>query len=149
MSQYDYEAGTLAVSVGQAQKDRGGTYHKTITIDFSQPPLGGTAWSSGDTAKLFFIPAGTIVEAVSTRVITAEGATLTIGLGDSGSATQYLATDNMNAAANTVVISNVSQAGSVQKAYTAADYLLMTLNNNAKAGKVVITVAMIDMSGAL
>ena len=143
---YDFENGTIAANLGFAYKDRGGCYRKEFTVDFSQQPAAGVAWGAGDTAKLLFIPAGTIILSVATYLITAEGAALTIGIGDSAGATTFLSTNNLNTTLGTHVISPVSQAGSLMKAYTADDYLLMTLNNAAAHAKVNIVTIMFDVS---
>lgn len=89
---------------------------------------------AGDTTKLFNIPAGSVVLAVITKVITAEtgSSTRTFSVGDSGAAGAYLTGANAKATAGVVTIGDGSTgavtagATAVAKPYAAADYIMVT-----------------------
>ena len=69
-------------------------------IDFTKMPNSSatTVWTSGDTAKLFNIPANTKVMMINAYVDSAASATTSISLGDSSSATKYLNAKSINTA---------------------------------------------------
>lgn len=118
-----------------------------LTLDFAKiaaarSAAGVAALTSSDTLRVIPVPAGAFVVGMSAILRKAEGAAVTIGLGDAAGDTTYLTTFSLNAAVGTVV------AGSVTgKLYTAADNIYITLNHASIDLAIVdITVAIIDMS---
>lgn len=85
-----------------------------------------TLLASSKEYKMFIIPAGTYVKSVTAILLTAEGATGTIDIGDSGSGTQYLSNFDLNGTAGTSTTSAVG-AG---KYYASADYIIADPDND-------------------
>lgn len=127
MATYDYRVGSSQVGMAY------GSVHEVFVqeryLDFAQiaalrSSQGVAAIASADVLQVVGIPADTFVIAVTAKVIKAQGATFTFGLGDSGSATQFQTATNGNATGTT------ASAATTWKAYNAADNLLMTINQN-------------------
>lgn len=112
----------------------------TGIVDFTKK-LSSSATSAGgvasDTVKVIQIPANTAVLAVRTHVVTAEGATCTIGVGDSGSATRYGSALNINTTTN-----NLSTTANL---YSSADDLTITLGHTTANAVVRFEVFLVDL----
>lgn len=96
--------------------------------------------STSDTYDIVYLPAGTMVLAVVATVVTAEGATATMGVGDSASATQFLTARDCNA------VSSTASAASTWKYYATADAIRVTPNHAMDAAKIRFKVVMVDAS---
>lgn len=92
--------------------------------------------ATADVVQLLNIPAGTVIQNVLIKIITAEGATATATVGDGSAAAGWDAAIDLNAAAGTTTIgvagtdAYVSSLGSGAgngKEYTAADTIDMTV----------------------
>jgi hypothetical protein len=81
-------------------------------------------------ANLIDLEAGMFVMLVSAKVITAEGGTLTIDVGDGSVTDRYLNGEDGNAAAGTIYTSQNMTSGAV---YSAADTLDVISNDAADA----------------
>jgi urease accessory protein UreE len=78
----------------------------SVDLDFAEiaaarAAASAVALANGDTLEVLPLPAGTLVLAAGGDVSKAEGATATIDLGDSGSATRFLSNLDLNAVADT------------------------------------------------
>lgn len=104
-------------------------------IDCSQTNLG-----TGDTYKLFVIPAGTYVHAIMVDTLTPEGGTCTMDVGDSASATQFISNANMNSTGR-----KVTQT-STEKGYPNVDYIGLTMDNAADKTVFTVTALVSDLS---
>jgi hypothetical protein len=93
--------------------------------------------------KLFYIPAGCIVKDVSCHVVTAEGATATVDIGDSGSGTQYLSNFDLNGTAGTGSLSAVG----VTKYYASANGIYADPDNDLDAAVFIVTATIIYPQG--
>lgn len=97
--------------------------------------------NNGDTVKALRIPAGMIVQEVAMVVHTTE-ATVTISVGDSASATQFLSAQTLTdikADADAAVGAAIS-ANTAKKFYAAEDYILLTIGGaNVEAAKISLT----------
>lgn len=142
MATYDYtkSTNTNGVATGSTFTQSGSGRLKVLTntIDLTQAP---DALAAADVLKVLTIPAGYVLRAAFLKVVTAAGAVQTFSMGDSGgAATVMTASKDMNAAAGTIYGSDGSSfvttgnVITVGKAYTAADYLSITLAG-AGAGK--------------
>jgi hypothetical protein len=128
-----------------------GTFRKvSIKIDFSGTftttagALGSVAGLvASDTVKLLTIPAGTYVLGVKNKVITAQGATCTMGVGDSAGATTYGSAQNLNTTTDAFNVPSTNTAG---KYYAAADYILLTAGHTTNVAVVEFEVILCDLT---
>ena len=104
-------------------------------IDCSETNLG-----TSDTYKLFVIPAGVYVHALVIDVLTAEGGTCTMDVGDSNSATQFTSNTDLNSVAKNVT------AYTVAKGYGSADYIVLKMDNAADTAVFTVTAMVSDLS---
>lgn len=81
-------------------------------------------------AQLIDVEAGMFVMLVSVKVVTAEGGTLTVDVGDGSVTNRYIDGENGNAAADTIYTSQNMTAGTV---YSAADTIDIISNDAADA----------------
>jgi hypothetical protein len=84
---------------------RGAVHKFEVLLDFAaiaaaRSAAGAAALAATDTLEVIPVPAGSVVLAAGAQVLTVEGATATMDLGDSGSATRYLSNFDLNAASN-------------------------------------------------
>lgn len=91
----------------------------------SQVPAG---FVTADTIKVMAIPAGSLIQNVVTHVVTAEGASATCSVGDSGSATRFHSALDLNTVAATA-------SGDIIQFYATADYILLTLGGTLSSAK--------------
>ena len=106
-----------------------------------QPDWGGLTPTAGDVIRTQVIDLGTQVMTVYLYVLTAGSASSTVSVGDSSSASQYLA--NVSTAATGTFMST---AASWKWYPTASDYLLVTLGTTAAATGAVIDVGFLGMN---
>jgi len=100
--------------------------------------------ANGDTLKVMTFPKGCYVLGTTVTTNTASTTSTTMSVGDSGSGTRYSTTLAIDNAAGTVQAPAVYTA----HAYTAADYLLLTIAGaSPTVGQVTVSVLMVDMSG--
>jgi hypothetical protein len=115
-----------------------------LLIDLSKRNLSSAGFATGDTIKVFAIPAGTLVLNQVMHVVTPEGAAATLSVGDSGSATRYHSAVSINSTAGTMTAS-----ATTAKLYSAADYLLLTLGGTMSGtgvAKVALCFQTVDVS---
>ena len=132
MAANDWRTGTYAIDPqgrGNFNNQQEGLKGQEFTIVryFDATAVGMTA---ADTFKVMTFGAGVMVNGVWVVVATAEGATATIDIGDTASATGYSNDLDINATANTV-----TAATTQVKYYSAADYLVLLVNNTLDAAK--------------
>jgi hypothetical protein len=114
-------------------------YVAEAVLDFSERNMAST-----ETVKLLTIPANTLILDVIYEVKTAEGAALTIDIGDSSNPT--LVGDNINC--NSTSTHDNAAFGSPQY-YSAADYIEVLCNTaGANTAVVVVKMVCVDMSDA-
>jgi hypothetical protein len=106
-----------------------------------QPDWGGLTPTAGDVIRTQVIDLGTQVLTVYLYVLTAGSASSTVSVGDSSSASQYLA--NVSTAATGTFMST---AASWKWYPTVSDYLLVTLGTTAAATGAVIDVGFLGMN---
>lgn len=95
---------------------------------------------STDSFDIINIEAGTVVAFVTAQCLTPEGAILTMGVGDSASATQFLtAFDGDSATIPTLA------AATTNKVYDAANAIRVTANDDADVAVVRVTALLIDI----
>lgn len=80
--------------------------------------------ASGDSWKVWTIPANFAVNAVDIQIVTPEGAADTVDVGDSAGASQF----HNDASVNGAAASFVTGALSTRKCYGAADYIAVLAN---------------------
>jgi hypothetical protein len=108
---------------------RGAVHKFEVVLDFAaiaaaRSAASATALASTDTLEVIPLPAGSVVLAAGAQVLTVEGATATVDLGDSGSATRYLSNFDLNASSN-------SASALAEPYYSAnASFIRVTLDNN-------------------
>ena len=95
------------------------------TIAAARSAASATALAATDTLEVIPVKAGTLVLAVGGQVTTAEGATATMDLGDSGSATRYVSNLDLNATGFT------ASALSAPYLYSSASAIRITLDHNS------------------
>lgn len=126
---YTYEIGG---PLGEAYGSVHDVFVLERAIDFSlviadRAAASLVALGNADILKLISIPATAVnpvlVMSVTMNVEKAMGAAFTGSVGDSGSAIQYLNASNMNA------VAGYASGAAAWKMYTAADDLVLTLNN--------------------
>ena len=119
---------------GQLQQPTGRAERREFTIIryFDAATVGMTA---ADTFKICTIGAGVMVNGVWVVIATAEGATATIDIGDTASATGYSNDLDINSTSHTV-----TAATTQVKYYSAADYLVLLVNNTLDAAKFYVVV---------
>ena len=120
-------------------------------VDFSVNPLAGS-----DTAQLFDLPAGILVIAASTKVLTAEGGVATFDLGlTGGNVDEYLDGVDANAAAGTVVMSGDAATdepiafANNGKYLSAAETVSLLANNAMANAKIKFSIMALDLRGML
>lgn len=111
-----------------------------VTLDFSS-----TNGTSGDTIQLFSIPADSVVLAVGAEVVTAEGGTLTIDVGDGDDPDGYLDGSNGNSATHyTSLDTSVGYVGG--RLYGSADTIDVLMNNTADTAVIHFWALVMDVS---
>jgi len=131
MATYD-----LATNFVQAVMDTGTHVMKAEnTINFA-----ATNVQSADVIKCLPIPANAIVFNVYAIVRTAEGATCTGTLGDTGGAATWKSSVNLNATAGTVVkgLEATDANATNGKFYSASDFIQLTMANASAAAKITV-----------
>jgi hypothetical protein len=112
-------------------------YVAEAVLDFSERNMAST-----ETVKLLTIPANTLVLDVVYQVLTEEGATLTVDLGDTGTAALFATAVDCN---DDSVHANTALAAPVY--YAAANMLAATCNNDgANTAKLLVKIACVDAS---
>jgi len=96
MADFDITVGNAAA--GRSAVNEGHLYKEEITFSAVDTPLAAT-----DRAKIFNVPAGMVLEHISAKIITAEGAVATAEIGDGTNADAYLDSVDLNAAAGTLI----------------------------------------------
>lgn len=115
------------------------------TITTERAAAGLTALTAADVLEVIKVPANTLVTSVALNVTTAEGATLTVDIGDGDDVDGYIDGVNGNAAAAYLTVAG-TDAYESGKYYTAADTIDITLNNAAATAVMSITAVMVDCS---
>lgn len=138
MASYDWRTGTYAIDPQgrgnfhvQQENLKGQKFTIVRYFDTAAVNMG-----AGDDFKVIGIDAGVLVESIKVLVVTAEGATATIDIGDSAGGTTFDDAMDVNAAAGTLT----ATADLAYKYYSAADYLLITPNNALDAAKFYVIV---------
>lgn len=108
-------------------------------VDFSETPQ-----SAGQLIQLINVPADTFVAMVTVNCLTAEGATLTYGIGDADSATGYIAAANGNSAGTSACSAGVGSgvANALGKHYDSAGVIGITPNHDADTAVIQVCVWM-------
>jgi hypothetical protein len=101
-----------------------------VDLDFAKiaaarVAAGAAALAATDTLEVLPVPANCLVLAVGVQVTKAEGATATMDVGDSGSATRFVSNANLNATGS------VASALTSPHLYTAASQIRITLDHNS------------------
>lgn len=96
--------------------------------------------ATADTYDIIYLPAGSLVLAVVATVVTPEGATATMGVGDSAGATQFQTATNCNS------VASVASAASTWKYYAAADAIRVTPDHAMDAAKIRFKAVIVDAS---
>ena len=148
-TQYDLTASSDATYPVAFTSATGYTRRHVVNVATDLPTV-----TAGDSAKVMTIFAGEFVKNVFLRNITkSTTSSSTLEIGDSGSATGYIASGDATAANGTVIPStgaNVfTQSGTTPfavtwvggKNYAAADYILLTLGSTAPANGIFEIVA--------
>lgn len=128
----------------------------TRVLDFAKATTTGVAATAADTVDVITIPAGFMVEAVATKVITASTTTASVfGVGDTSDSVFYIAAStSATSVAGTIVATGAGASGkfnditstttlanSFLKFYSAADKLRVLMGTTAPLnGKVQFTV---------
>ena len=128
-------------------------YHRIgyiqIELDFAaiaaaRTAAGVAALAATDTLEIVKLPANTLVLAVGIQVTTAEGATATVDLGDSGSATRYLTNANLDAVAHT------ASGLTAPHLYSAETGVLMTFDHsNIDTAVARVWLLVVDVQGTV
>lgn len=134
MANYDWRTGQYAID----PKGNG-------NFNWSQEGLKGQEWcvtryfdtaainmGTGDTWKVITIDAGVLITGAWATVVTAEGGTLTMDIGDSSSGTAFHSNLNGNSAVATALTLQT-------KYYASADYVVIAMDNAADAAQFYIT----------
>lgn len=105
MAAYTDSLGFNKGTAAYPESTRGAVHKFEVLLDFAKiaaarTAAGATALAATDTLEIIPVPAGSVVLAAGAQVLTVEGATATMDLGDSGSATRYLSNFDLNAATN-------------------------------------------------
>ena len=128
MSQKDWRTSSIGTGIGG---NGAGTPNVFPDMPFPvRVKLSSVTITATDTAILLDIPAGVSVEGIAVNRITAEGATGTVSIGDSSSATLYLSSGSINGTG--YLIGDGSTGGGttfVKKFYAAQSQLIITFNN--------------------
>lgn len=128
------------IAVGGANSFSASNAHhvhvETFILDFEKNPA-----SAADTIEIINIPAKSIVIGSSCEVMEAEGAVLTLNVGDAGLATQYATALDGNVLAQ--------HAGTASPAYqSAADTVLVTVaTGNPVLAKIRVTLVLANVTG--
>lgn len=103
-------------------------------IDFNLSRFGATAIkaTNADILEIFPIPIRSQILYVQYDVLTAEGATFTFNLGDTGSATRYLSAINGNSAANGSAM--VAEASWANTYYSTANTMRLAVASGTSIG---------------
>jgi hypothetical protein len=120
------------------------------TVDFSKY-LSATAvtvgCASADSVKVLPIPAGSFVVGIRVKVITAEGATQTVDIGDSVGNAGWGSGINLNAATDSFSFNaTTTPTYGVGKYYAAAADIYLLLNHTADTAVVQISALVADLN---
>ena len=121
-----------------------------IDIDFrkiaaARTAAGATALAATDTLVIGVLPKGSYVVAAALTLVRAEGASATIDVGVSGSATLWASSFDLNAAVGTTV--GVTNGARYQTADT--DILMTIDTNSTDVARVKIALAVVNMGADL
>lgn len=124
-----------------------------IELDFAAIALlrtaaGQTAFAAADILQLFSVPAGTWVPATFIEILTVEGETATVDLGDGTDTDGFINDFDANAVAwgSSLITTAFSLATAGGKVYSAADTIDLLLNTAAfNVGKLRVIVPMVDL----
>jgi len=104
-----------------------------------------------DVWKVIYVPAGTLVSAVSLEVVTPVGATATLGVGDTSNSNLYFVGADINPAAATSLNGDGADGSTtttiVQKYYSTNDWITVRWVNASTNGKVRVTAVLDKMVG--
>lgn len=111
--------------------------------------------SSSDVVQALAIPANTLVLRVCVQCVTAEGSTLTVGVGDGNNATGYLSSVNCNSTSTNSISSLALTTGTPNTVtgytggeyYTASDTIDLTFNNAASNAVIRVMAIVADLNG--
>jgi len=142
---YNLGTGTAHVAAGINKVSSVTVELNFATITTERAAAGLTALAAGDILEVIKVPANTLVTHVALNVITAEGGTLTVDVGDGDNPDGYLDGVNANATAAylTVAGTDAFEAG---KFYTAADTIDIVTVNAADTAVMTLTAVMVDCS---
>jgi len=101
----------------------------------------GAGLSGSDVAELINVPAGSRVLDVHTKVLEAEGSTLTYGIGDGDSATRYHSNVNGN-------VDTTDANDTTDHFYDSDDTIDVTVDNAASTARIQVDVVMMDVESA-
>jgi len=101
--------------------------------------------TNGDTVQVLSLAAKTVVLGIGMEVITVEGGTLTVDVGDGDDPNGYLSGANGNAAAGHETSFDNSTAYAGGRLYTAADTIDVLFNNAADAAVLRFWALVIDV----
>lgn len=122
----------------------------TQTVDFSKYLSSSAATvgaASTDTVEVMTIEAGWFVLGVRTKVLTAEGGTLTVDIGDSSDANGYGDDVNLNTTTDSFSFNaTTTPAYGVGKYYSTADTLELLMNNTADTAVVQLELVYFDLN---
>jgi len=107
-------------------------------IDFSKLNV-----AASDVVQVAKIPAGAIVRDVIVTVLTAEGATCTADVGDTGDADGWIDDANLNAVGAKLSLPAIDYKVAGGKAYTANGTINLTMAHNASTAKLAVIVEVI------
>jgi len=117
-------------------------------IDFKLRPSIAT-----DIIQALWIPANTLVYNVAVKVLTAQGATCTVTVGDGNGANSWDGSSDLNAAANTITCGAIgtdaycTAALGPGKPYMAADTIDLVLGHTTDIAVIEVFAFCIDLSG--
>lgn len=128
MATYDLTKGGANVP---AAVNSGFVFRPFVEIDFQKTP-----YASGDVLKIFAVAPGIFIPRIAYEVVRTEGATLTIDVGDSASATAFASNVNANSAGRGVNVLTLTEGTPNTitfngKFYSAADAIQLTLDHAA------------------
>jgi hypothetical protein len=121
---------------GQHGMERG-VRQVSIPVDFTAANGNPGVVSAADTVQLWTIPAYTEILRMNVRVITGEGATATIDIGDSDAATTWFSNQSIQTA-------TTATENATAKTYTAADALYITADHALDTAVIIIYFDIID-----
>lgn len=150
---YNYKGGVVSGTAAGSASNPGGFGVGVIELDFvaiaaARVAAGQTAITTADVLQVFTVRAGTWVPAVFVRPTTAEGATMTIDVGDGTDGAGYINNGDINATTmlSSLITTTYSLATAGGKYYAAADTIDVIPNNASPATAVIeLIVVTVDL----